>query len=226
MLNIIAAVDEAGVIGHQGALPWHLPSDLAYFKRLTKDRVVAMGRLTWEALGCKPLPNRSNLVISTQRDLHVPRSVVLLESPSALLVWRHLVPEVFVIGGAALYAWALPHADRLYLTRVRGTHVGDTHFPTWDPAAWTLLSREEREPTHCYEVYEHPRAHETQRLLADHAAWLKLLALPADDAEYDTADVLRVLLLLLLDKQVLTPHDLGHLHDPRLHLALEPPFTP
>ena len=133
MVSIIAAVAANGVIGDRNALLWHISEDLKHFKALTTGHPVVMGRKTWESLG-RPLPNRENVVITRQR-IDIPGFRGALE----------LFPEseeVFVIGGAQIYAEALPLADRFYLTRVLHDYEGDTRFPEWDAAAWRLVSSE------------------------------------------------------------------------------------
>lgn len=139
MLSIIAAVAENGVIGDKNALLWHISEDLRYFKAVTTGHPVVMGRKTWESLG-RPLPGRENVVV-TRQELAIPgcRVVHSLEEAAALFSASE---EVFVIGGAQLYAAALAVADRLYLTRVMHAYEGDTRFPAWDERQWRLVGSE------------------------------------------------------------------------------------
>ncbi len=139
MLSIIAAVAQNGVIGDRNALLWHISEDLKHFKALTTGHPVVMGRKTWEALG-RPLPNRVNVVI-TRQEIEIPgcRVVHSLDEAVALFAADE---EIFIIGGAQIYAEALPRAGRFYLTRVFHDYEGDTLFPTWDEADWRLVASE------------------------------------------------------------------------------------
>ncbi len=143
IVSLIVAVAENGVIGRAGKLPWHLPEDLKRFKRLTVGHPVIMGRKTWESIG-RPLPGRRNLVVSRTPGYAAEGAEVFASLDEALAAAAG-EDEVFVIGGAALYAEAMPRADRLYLTRVHATVEGDVTFPGLDPAAWTLVSEDRRE---------------------------------------------------------------------------------
>lgn len=144
-LSLIVAMDEAGLIGREGRLPWHLPNDLAHFKRLTLGKTVLMGRRTWDSLG-RPLPGRDNWVLSRDPEF-APSGARVFESLDAALAAGE-GRELVVIGGAELYRQALPMARRLYLTRVltriEGARPGDVHFPTYDPASFRELEREDR----------------------------------------------------------------------------------
>ncbi|MBF0244352.1 MAG: dihydrofolate reductase [Planctomycetes bacterium] len=112
-------------------LPWHLPADLKWFKATTLGHPVIMGRLTYESFGGRPLPRRRNLVISRNPDWQAEGAEVFASLPAAL---GSCGPEeeVFICGGAGIYAEALPLAGRLYLTRIHADVVGDTCFPTYD----------------------------------------------------------------------------------------------
>lgn len=139
MISIIAAVAENGVIGDKNALLWHISEDLKYFKSVTTGHPVVMGRKTYESLG-RPLPNRENVVV-TRQQIDIPGCQVVHSLPDAVTLFP-ASEEVFVIGGAQLYAATLPLADRLYLTRVMHAYEGDTRFPAWDEAAWCLTGSE------------------------------------------------------------------------------------
>jgi len=155
LLSIIAAVAENGVIGDKNRLLWHISEDLRRFKCITMGHPVVMGRRTWESLG-RPLPGRENVVVTRQeRSFDGARTVHSLAEARALFAPGE---EVFVIGGAQIYAEALPAAGRLYLTRVHRAYEGDTRFPAWDAAAWRLV---ESEPHPCGERYEWPFTFET-----------------------------------------------------------------
>ena len=132
-IALIAAVADNGVIGQGNALPWRLPADLAHFKRLTLDKPILMGRRTWESLPGL-LPRRRHIVLT--RDPHYRAAgCTLVDSVEAAITAAGDAPELMVVGGADLYAQALPLAARLYLTRVHAEPPGDTRFPDWDPRA-------------------------------------------------------------------------------------------
>ena len=139
-ISLIAAVSENGVIGAQNRLPWHLPDDLRHFRAITTGHTIVTGRKNYESIG-KPLPNRRNIVITHQRGYQAPGCEVVHSLTEALAMTAH-EPEVFVIGGAQLYAQALPLATRLYLTEVHATVAGDTHFPALERSAWQETGRE------------------------------------------------------------------------------------
>ena len=154
MLSIIVAVARNGVIGDKNALLWHISEDMRFFRRTTSGHPVIMGRKTYESLG-RPLPNRQNVVISrTTQEIEGCTVVGSLEQAIALFPAEE---EVFIIGGAQIYALALEVADRFYLTRVEHDYQGDTSFPAWDESQWRLLSREEFESG---EKYPYPFAFE------------------------------------------------------------------
>lgn len=154
MLSIIVAVARNGVIGDKNALLWHISEDMRFFRRTTSGHPVIMGRKTYESLG-RPLPNRQNVVISrTIQEIEGCTVVGSLEQAIALFPAEE---EVFIIGGAQIYALALEVADRFYLTRVEHDYEGDTSFPAWDESKWRLLSREVFESG---EKYPYPFAFE------------------------------------------------------------------
>lgn len=126
-LSVIVAMTEERVIGNQNQLPWHISEDLKRFKQLTMGKTVIMGRKTFESIG-KPLPGRTNVVISRNRSFQAPGVKTASDLESALSVHRE-EDEVFVIGGSSLYETALPKADRIYLTMVHKGYDGDVHFP-------------------------------------------------------------------------------------------------
>lgn len=141
-LALVAAVADNGIIGRANRLPWHLPADLAHFKRLTLDKPILMGRRTWESLPGL-LPRRQHIVLS--RDpAYRAEGCTLVHSLDEAITAAGPVDELFIVGGAALYAEALPRADRLYLTLVHAQIEGDARFPAWDPADWTETERVER----------------------------------------------------------------------------------
>ncbi|MSQ49210.1 MAG: dihydrofolate reductase [Betaproteobacteria bacterium] len=139
-LTLIAAVAKNGVIGANGMLPWHLPEDLQHFKKLTLGHPVIMGRRTWESLG-RPLPGRQNIVISRQAGFTAPGASVAATLAAAVALCSGEA-VAFVIGGAEIYAAALPLADGLVLTEIAQEYEGDTHFPAWDRNAWRVAQKE------------------------------------------------------------------------------------
>ena len=154
MISIIVAVAQNGVIGDKNSLLWHISEDMRFFKRTTSGHPVIMGRKTYESLG-RPLPNRTNIVISrTLRSIEGCTVVGSLEEAVAMFPKEE---EVFIIGGAQIYALALNIADKLYLTRVCHDYEGDTSFPEWNEQEWQLISQESHEQG---EEYPHPFAFE------------------------------------------------------------------
>jgi dihydrofolate reductase len=142
MIILIAAVAKNGVIGKDNALPWHLPEDMKHFKALTNGHAVLMGRKTWESLPPKfrPLPNRRNLVLTRDRHYDAPGATVVHSLDDAAKVSSGET-ALFVIGGAELYAHALPRADRFELTEIDAAFEGDAHFPTWNRTQWREVKR-------------------------------------------------------------------------------------
>ena len=136
-----------GVIGRDGDLPWRLKTDMAHFKTLTLGKPVIMGRKTWDSLPRKPLPGRTNIVLSRDGSFE-PRNAVRSDDFSeAVQIAREQaeddgVDEVLVIGGEALFALALPRAGRIYLTEIEAEVAGDAFFPAFDESQWTEVSRE------------------------------------------------------------------------------------
>jgi len=136
-----------GVIGREGALPWRLPGDLAFFKKTTLGKPVIMGRKTWDSLPIQPLPGRLNIVLSRDGSFAAHQAVICETFQEAVQIGREQaaedgVEEVCVIGGAALFAMALPRARRIYLTEVEAQVEGDVHFPALDEADWREVWRE------------------------------------------------------------------------------------
>ena len=140
---LIAALARNHVIGRANRLPWHLPADLAHFKRRTLDKTLIMGRRTWESLPGL-LPRRRHIVVTRDPDYQAP-GCLLAPTPEAALMLAVGEEEVMVIGGEALYRALLPRAGRLYLTLVETwIEDGDAFFPPWAAAEWREIEREER----------------------------------------------------------------------------------
>jgi len=148
-LALVVARARTGVIGREGKLPWGLKSDMALFKAVTWDKPVIMGRKTWDSLPKKPLPGRLNIVLSRDGAFAPETALVCERFQEAVDIGREHAEEdgaeeVCVIGGAALYALALPKARRLYLTEVEAEVEGDAHFPAFDESAWREVRRDPR----------------------------------------------------------------------------------
>jgi len=146
-LSMIVAVAENGVIGRNNSLPWYLPNDLKYFKQTTMGKPVIMGRKTYESIG-KPLPGRTNIVITRQAD-YQPEGVKVVNSVEAAKELAESVclidgqDEAMIMGGAEIYALSLPYTDRLYLTEVHADVQGDAFFPEYDKSRWQEVARED-----------------------------------------------------------------------------------
>ena len=143
---LVAAVAENDVIGQGGALPWRLKSDMQGFRERTWGRPVVAGRKTYESFARKPLPGRTNIVVSRDRELTLPGALVTPTLAGALDVargdaMRRGVCEIMVVGGAEVYAQTMAMADRLVITRVRLRPPGDAAFPAIDPAVWGEIER-------------------------------------------------------------------------------------
>lgn len=143
-ISLIVARARNGVIGRDGALPWRLPEDLAFFKRTTMGHPIIMGRRTWQSIG-RPLPGRRNIVVSRNAGLYAPGAEVAPSLEAALALCAGAA-EAFVIGGAQLYREALPRAQRLVVTEIDADFDGDVQFPPADPRQWRETSREHLPP--------------------------------------------------------------------------------
>lgn len=145
-ISLIWAMAENRTIGRNNKLPWHLPNDLKYFKQLTTGKAVIMGRKTYESIG-RPLPNRTNIVITRDADYTAEgvNVVTSLDQAIELAEASSLVnasDEVIVMGGAEIYNLCLPRADRLYITFVHAEVHGDAFFPEFDLSQFTEIGRE------------------------------------------------------------------------------------
>jgi dihydrofolate reductase len=160
-LSIIAAIAENGIIGKDGTLPWHLPADLKYFRQVTSGHTVIMGRKNYEDIG-RPLPNRVNIVLSRDGNFRAEGCLSANSIEQAISLAGD-ESEIFFIGGARVYEQILPHADRLYLSKIHGNIEGDTHFPKFDEREWKRVAHDLRPADHdnpyaiSFDVYE--RAH-------------------------------------------------------------------
>ena len=145
-ITLVVAVAENSVIGWQGGLAWHQSSDLKFFRKVTMNKPLIMGRKTFESIG-KPLDGRDNIVITRNTAFEAPGILVAANLEDALELAREKarergVDEISVIGGAQIYALALPLADRIYLSRIHLSPDGDTFFPKLDESQWRETSRE------------------------------------------------------------------------------------
>lgn len=140
-ITIVAAVADNGVIGREGGLPWRLPGDLARVKNLTMGHVLVMGRRTYESIG-RPLPGRTTVVVTRQPNWRADGVLVAHDIDAALEVAAQHDPEVYVFGGAEIYAAALPKVDRMVVTWVDARPDGDTTFPDVDWQRWREVERE------------------------------------------------------------------------------------
>ena len=142
MLSLIVAIAQHRVIGLQNKMPWHLPAELAYFKRITMSHPIIMGRKTFDSIG-RPLPGRRNIVVSRNSGFRANGIEVAHTLEAAIALCG--ATDVFVIGGATLYGETLARADKLFITEIDAAPVGDTFFPPIDTDEWRETSRERRE---------------------------------------------------------------------------------
>ena len=152
IISLITAMDRNRLIGNNNQLPWHLPADFAHFKSVTMGKPVIMGRKTYESIG-KPLPGRTNIVLSRDPDIRFEGVACVSSFEQALLLVAD-AEEVMVIGGSTIYEMLLPRANRLYLTYVDAEFEGDAWFPEFDKDQWfelesVLRKADEKNPYDC-----------------------------------------------------------------------------
>ena len=162
-LTLIAAMDQNGVIGAKGGMPWHIPGDLRWFKQQTLNKPIVMGRRTFESIG-RALPKRRNLVLTRDADF-VAKDVqpVADINTARRIAEADGATELMVIGGAQVYALTLAQATTLKLTRIEAAYEGDTWFPEIDWSAWTLadetpIAATESTPAHRFMTWRRRRA--------------------------------------------------------------------
>ena len=150
---IVVAMGSDGVIGVDGDMPWHLPADLAHFKQVTLGHPMIMGRRTYESIG-RPLPGRTTIVVTHQESWEADGVETALDFDEALSMARNLDEDVFVVGGAQIYAEALNRGvvDELVVTRIDAAPDGDTYFPALDWSDWTESARESHEDSPSFEI--------------------------------------------------------------------------
>ncbi len=144
-ISIIAAVSDNGVIGKDNDIPWNLPDDLRYFNKLTNGHKIIVGRKTHQTIIKRlghPLDNRQTIIITQQQNFPVLDNCKTVASWEGALKSVSDEKEIFVIGGTEIYQLAMPHAKRMYLTKVHTQCAGDTFFPTYDTAEWQEISSE------------------------------------------------------------------------------------
>ena len=141
-IQIIFARAANGVIGKDNAMPWHLPEDMAHFKELTRGCAVVMGRKTWDSLPARfrPLPGRRNIVVTRQSDWQAEGAERAGSVDDALALCSGM-PDVWVIGGAQIYAEAQPLAHDAHITEIDKAFEGDAYAPVFDPAQWRETDR-------------------------------------------------------------------------------------
>ncbi|MEN9729513.1 MAG: Dihydrofolate reductase [Bacteroidota bacterium] len=142
MLKILVAFDENRVIGKNNTLIWHLPADLKRFKALTTGHVIIMGRKTFESIG-KPLPNRTSIVISRQPDLQIEGAIIAHSVEEAILKAKSITREdIYIVGGAEIYALSLPLADQILVTQLHDIFEGDAYFPEIPAEIFEITEKE------------------------------------------------------------------------------------
>lgn len=142
MISILVAMDKNRAIGVNNELPWHLPADLQYFKRITMGHPIIMGRKTYISIG-RVLPGRENIVLSRNPNYSIPGCTMIYSVDDIKkLNAERKNEELFVIGGAELFRQVLDFTDRLYITRIEEEFEGDTYFPEIDYSQWKLISQE------------------------------------------------------------------------------------
>lgn len=145
MISIVVAAAENNVIGKDNGLIWHLPADLRHFKQITMGHPILMGRKTYESIG-KPLPGRTSIIITTQKDYVAEGCMVVHSVQEAIEQAKPLDTEICIIGGAEIYMQALPLTDTIYLTRIHHTFEGDVYFPELKEEEWETVEQEHHEP--------------------------------------------------------------------------------
>lgn len=157
MISLVVAHDLGRVIGVNNEMPWHIPEELAYFKKTTMGKAIVMGRKTFESIG-RPLPGRLNVVITRSRDYEAQGTTVVHDLASAVKLAETYADEVMIIGGAQIFELALALADRLYITVIDENYTGDTFFPAYDEG-FKLTTESEKQhssngATYTYQVWD------------------------------------------------------------------------
>lgn len=145
MISLIVAFDDSRVMGYNNKMPWHLPGDLAYFKKTTMGKPMIMGRKTFESIG-KALPGRTNIVITRDLNYKAEGIIIVHSFEEALDVAKKEEKEIMIIGGEQIFRLALPIADVLYVTKIQHAFQGDTFFPEISDE-WKIVSESEEHET-------------------------------------------------------------------------------
>jgi dihydrofolate reductase len=140
IISLIAAMTPDRVIGKNNQLPWQMPADLQHFKKITLNKTIIMGRKTYQSIG-RPLPQRRNIIITRDKNFMAPGCEIFY-SLEQVLDALHAEPEIYIIGGAELYAQTIDRAHCLYLTYIHAPILGDSFFPEWNINDWLEISRE------------------------------------------------------------------------------------
>ncbi|MGT2894957.1 dihydrofolate reductase [Streptococcus entericus] len=161
----IWAQDEAGLIGRDNRLPWHLPKEWQHFKETTMHQALVMGRVTFDGMNRRLLPGRETLILSRQPDQIDTTGVTILSSPEAVLDWfKQQDKNLYVVGGASIYQAFAPYYDQLVVTRVAGEFAGDTHFPPFDWSAYRPIAEQtfaaDEQNSHAFTVTTYERIKE------------------------------------------------------------------
>lgn len=160
-IELVVAMDEDRVIGRDGALPWHIPADLKFFKQITMGKPMLMGRQTFEAIG-RALPGRDSIVLTRRRNFRAEGALTAHDMSQALELGGRCARSrgtdaLMVIGGAQVFAEILPQADIIHLTRIHARHAGDTWFPALDKSRWHEAWREVHPATKDYPAFTFAR---------------------------------------------------------------------
>jgi dihydrofolate reductase len=159
MTTIVVAMGEKNEIGFENQLLWHLPKDLKHFKDLTSGHPVIMGRKTYESIG-KPLPNRTNIVVSRKNDWFEEGVLIVGSIKEAVKFAKKIDEEIFIIGGGKIYEQTMDIADRLEITRVKADLHADTYFPKIDEKIWKKTNEvfhekdEKNQYDFCFQTYD------------------------------------------------------------------------
>jgi len=144
-IAIIVAITENNIIGQNNEMPWHLPVDLAFFRKKTTGHHIVMGRKTFESIsGGKPLPNRVSIIITRQPD-YKAEGCLIAHSLEEAIALADGDTELFIIGGQQIYQQALEVATKMYITRIHSLIQGDTSFPHYNQSKWEMISYEHKE---------------------------------------------------------------------------------
>lgn len=160
MIAAIWAQDENGLIGRDGVLPWHLPNDLQFFKQMTENNVIVMGRKTFEGMDKKLLPNRKTIVLTSNTEYDGAGALVMHSVDEVLAFAEAFEGITFITGGGEIYKTFLPYTDVLYRTFIKETFDGDTYFPYLDWDEWNIVSvsagdvTEKNKYAHDFEAYQ------------------------------------------------------------------------